>query len=180
MKKLFIITIVTFLSVSLFAGPLQLSLDLSESEIELFGFTDDDPTSELTTLADAKKIKILTNLSIKPDDLKTGSTKEAKFYVWWYLYTKNNYTIQCYFEEFKATGIATTIPFHIEYGENQIDSLKNANSLVRTNLYTYNPSNGDNSGCILMTIPSFNYADMKDGYLRADYSTNIILEFTSV
>lgn len=180
MKKLFIITIITFLSVSLFAGPLQLNLDLAESEIEHFGFTSENPTSKLNTLADAKTISVLSELSITPDDLETGSTKEATFYVWWYLYTKNNYTIKCYFEDFKANEIATTIPFHISYGGNQIDSIENANSLVKTNLYTYNPSLGNNSGCILMTIPSFDYADMQDGYLRANYSTNIYIEFTNV
>lgn len=167
---------------SLSATQLQLKLDISDVEIELFGFSAEDPTSKLKSLAGAKNIEELSFLSIVPDNVNQGSTKEAYFYIWWYLYTGNSFSIKCHFHDFSANGSDTPIPFSIVSGTTRIDSLEvqetdNAKEMLKTELYKCDVSAGLNAGSMYFTIPSINYADGE--FVRGDYSTYIYVEFSS-
>lgn len=183
MKKLLLISLSLICAACLYATTLQVVLDTTNAEIELFGFTSTDPALKLTSLASAKGIESLSRISIQPDHMNSGTTKEASFYIWWYLYTGNAFSIKCYFNDFIANDSRTPIPFHIESASNKIyssehsDQGDNPAGILKTVIHTCDVSAGLNAGSRRFTIPPFNFADGE--YDRGNYSTNIFVEFSS-
>ena len=192
MKRIFLITFLLLLaSFGLIAsttpgntGAIELLLDLGSTTIGKIGFDDEVPTITVDTLpSDPYLSTSLGEISIGVDNT-TGRSVRKTFYIWWYLYTKNEFTIKCNATNWQGTsnGNEDFIQFDAEFknsegtsiGSLSLDDAANARDDVE--IYAHDNSTGLNVGWASITIPAFHFLDKT----KDSYSTTISFTFTSV
>ena len=180
MKKLFILISILLLATSLYAvDSLKVELDLTKNPIFLCGITNNASpvTTEGFTYDQAKNLStqsinslVISSAEGNPDDTVKGS-----FYIWWYVYSPEAYTISIWFENFKGASETENniIPFHITTaGIDKIESLENANTASKTIFKELPITNKLVKNHQEVIVPSFNLT----GYNIDKYSTDIHIE----
>ena len=194
MKIIFLITFLLILaSFGLIAatipgntGAIDLLLDLSSTTIEKIGFDDEKPTIDVNTLPNDPYLSTsLDKISIEVDNTK-GLSVEKTFYIWWYLYTTNEFTIKCNATNWKGTTAGNTdlIKFDASFAESNGDPLgklviEATGDATTSDVQVYKHDNnvgGLNVGYAAITIHPFDYLEKA----KDSYSTTISFTFKTV
>lgn len=178
MKRVTLSIIILFLSLALNAAPtsktLSLFLDLTQvsSSIEKMGFSIDVPN-----LSDSKNLPDSSESLSLTINRNEGLIEEAKFYIWWYLYSDTKYRIECKVTPFMGIeDVTNTIDFVTTARGNigNTESLTSINDKVVNVLGDYNPDQGLYSGYVEYTINQFSYVDLSADNYMAMITINLV------
>ena len=158
---------------------------MASTTIEKIGFDDEIPTISEDTLPNAEYLtKSLDSISIDINK-NTGLSIEKTFYIWWYLYTTNEFSIKCNATNWKGAtdGNRDLIQFDASFAESDgsglgklvIEAEENATT-SDVKIYQHDKNGGLNVGYAAITIHPFDYLEKT----KDSYSTTISFTFTSV
>lgn len=153
---------------------LSISIDLSNVDfaIEKIGFS-----TEIPDLDDAANLPLNTEYLSMTADPGKGIINEAKFYIWWYLYSNASYRLECSVTPFTGRYNASNV-FEFEStaktDNGNDEGLSSAGRNVVNVLGEYNPADGLYAGFVEYTIPGFTYTDKIADSYSADITINLV------
>lgn len=178
MKKYILVFLLILPIVPLFSNSesktLSIYLDLAGtvSSIEKMGFSTSvpnlDDSSNLPTSTETLR------MTINNDE---GIVEEAKFYIWWYLYSETKYKLECKVTPFMGIGdVTNTIDFVTTAVGNSgnTEGITSVNNKVVNVLGEYTPAQGLYSGYIEYTINPFSYVNLSADSYMATVTVNLI------
>ena len=179
MKKIISFFILSILvSCALFAVTpknLKVELNLAAEPIEYFGISDKPLSADITHAAAlALFSNDLKSIDITPTSEDLTKTAKGTFYVWWYIYSPNQFKMYINFSDL-ASG-STLIPYKITDDESNeyrsTDSTSTSYTLVK-----------DLNSTVLikgskeMTVPAFDRLSLK---VAEDYTSTVTIKIDTV
>lgn len=182
-KKISILLLLVVLLTPVFASSVDLSITLNLDEnaetlkIQKFGISEDVPSfTGATSPAEENTFAI----PISENDIESQTIPDTTFYIWWYLYSTDKYTVECSVTDFIPSGSgASSIPFEAvpqanHSGVNQ--KLSSTGEAIPNILKSdYDPYAGLYANYIPFTISGFDYTD----YAIKDYTATITLTIST-
>lgn len=181
-KKISILLLLVVLLTPVFASTVDLSITLSLDEnaetlkIQKFGISKEVPSfTGATSPAEEKTFAI----PISEDATESQTIPDTTFYIWWYLYSTEKYSVACSVTDFISSDSgASSIPFEAvpqanDSGVNQ--TLSKGEAIPNILKSDYDPYAGLYANYIPFTISGFDYTD----YAIKDYTATITLTIST-